>query len=87
MLPAMPKYSFFVRSRRNRIRYPKGFQLADVEAARQGAERIARAFSRVVPRWSELTSNQRKNFMVEVVDETGQTVLTVPFKDAEEAKS
>ena len=86
MLPAMPKYSFFVRSRRNRIRYPKTFQLTDVEAARQGAERIARAFSRVVPRWSELTSNQRKNFMVEVVDETDQPILTVPFEDAEEPK-
>jgi hypothetical protein len=87
MLPAMAEYSFFVRNKRNRVRYPKTFQLADVEAARQVAMRIAQAFSRVVPGWSELTSNQQTNFIVEVVDETGQTVLTVPFKDAEEPKS
>jgi hypothetical protein len=40
-------------------------------------------FGEVIPLWSELSYDQQNNFAVEVVDETGQTVLTVPFKEAE----
>ena len=46
--------------------------------------RIAQAFSRAVPGWSELSSDQHSNFVVEIVDEAGETVLTVPFMEAEE---
>jgi hypothetical protein len=80
----MPKYSFFVSNKRKRIKYPKSFYLTDVEGARQVAVRIAQAFSRAVPGWSELSSGQHSNFVVEIVDEAGETVLTVPFKEAEE---
>ena len=82
----MPKYSFFVCSKRKRVKYPKSFYLADVEAARQVALRIAHAFGRVVPGWNQLSSDQQNNFTVEVIDEAGQTVLTVPFQDAEQSK-
>src|SRR5918997_1882925 len=85
-LAAMPKYSFFVCNKRKRVKYPKSFYLADVEAARQVAVRIAQAFGRVVPGWNELSSDQQNNFTVEVMDEAGETVLTVPFKDAEQSK-
>jgi hypothetical protein len=79
----MPKYAFFVRNKRNRIRYPKNFYLADAEAARQVAVRIAWAFGEVVPGWSDLSPEQQKNFIVEVVDEAGQAVLSISFSDAE----
>jgi hypothetical protein len=85
--PAMPKYTFFVCNKCKRIKYPKSFYLADVESARQVAGRIARAFGEVVPGWSELSSDQQNNFAVEAVDEVGQTVLTLPFDEAEQSKS
>ena len=80
----MPKYSFFVSNKRKRVEYPKSFYLTDVKGARQVAVRIAQAFSRAVPGWGELSSDQHSNFVVEIVDEAGETVLTVPFKEAEE---
>lgn len=83
----MPKYSFFVCNKRKRVKYPKSFYLADVEAARQVAVRIAQAFGRVVPGWNELSSNQHSNFAIDIVDEAGETVLTVPFKEAEQPKA
>ena len=61
--------------------------LPDGEAAREVASRIARIFVEVVPYWGELSSEQRNSFVVEIVDEDGQTVLTVPFKEAEELMS
>ncbi len=61
--------------------------LPDVEAAHEVASRIARIFVEVVPYWSELSSKQRNSFVVEIVDEDGRTVLTVPFKEAEELVS
>jgi hypothetical protein len=83
----MPKYSFFARNKRKRVKYPKSFYLADVEGARQVAARIAQAFGRVVPGWSELSPDQHSNFAIEIVDEAGETVLTVPFKEAEQFKA
>jgi hypothetical protein len=45
-----------------------------------------RVFSEVVPYWDELSYEQQGNFVVEVADEKGRTVLTVPFRDADEAE-
>jgi hypothetical protein len=84
---AMPKYIFFVCNMRKRIKYPRCFHLPGVEAARQVALRIARAFGEVVPGWSELSSDQQRYFAVEAVDEAGQTVVTLPFDEAEQSKS
>ena len=83
----MPKYSFFVWNKRGRIKYPKSFYLQDAEAARQVATRIARVFAEVVPYWSELSPKQKADFVVEILDEAGETVLTVPFKEAQETSS
>ncbi len=83
----MPKYSFFVWNKRSRVQYPRSFDLPDVDAARAVALKIARIFVEVVPYWGELSSKQRNDFVVEIVGEAGQTVLTIPFKEAEEPKS
>jgi hypothetical protein len=82
--PVMPQYSFFIWNKRSRVRYPRTLDLPDVEVAREVASRIARIFVEVVPYWGELSSEQRSGFVVEIVDEDGQTMLTVPFREAEE---
>ena len=58
-----------------------------MEAVREVALRIARAFDEVVPGWDELPSDQQSNFTVEVDNEAGRTVLTAPFREAEEPTS
>jgi hypothetical protein len=86
-IPAiMPQYNLFVCSQHNRIRYPKNFDLPDVEAARAAAQRVARVFMEVVPYWSDLSPDQQEEFRAEIVDENGQTVLTLPFRDANQPK-
>ena len=81
---AMPKYNFLLCSGRSRVKYPKSFHLTDIGAARQVGFRIARTTREVVAQWNDLPSDQQKSFAVEVVDGAGQTVLTLPCKDAEE---
>ena len=83
----MPRYSFFVWSNRSRVKYPRSYDLPDVVAARNAALKIADIFIDVVPNWSDLSFQQRNTFVVEVVDETGQTVLTVPFREAKQPAS
>ncbi len=83
----MPRYSFFVWSNRSRLKYPRSYDLPDVVAARKAALKIADIFIDVVPNWSDLSFQQRNTFVVEVVDETGQTVLTAPFRKAKQPAS
>jgi hypothetical protein len=80
----MPKYNFLLCSGRSRVKYPKSFHLTDIEAARQVGFRIAQTTRDVVPQWNDLTSDQQRNFAVEVVNGAGQTVLTLPCKAAED---
>jgi hypothetical protein len=40
-----------------------------------------------VPYWNDLPSEQQNDFVVEIDDESGQTVLKVPFRDARELES
>lgn len=82
----MPQYDFFVWNKRSRVKYPRSYNLPDVDAARAVAERIAKVFSEVVPLWNDLSKGRQNNFAIEVVDQTGQTVLTVPFKEAAQRK-
>ena len=49
--------------------------------------KIADVFVETVPRWSDLSAHQRNTFVVEIVDEAGQTVLTVPFREAKQLAS
>ncbi|KLK90589.1 hypothetical protein AA309_24965 [Microvirga vignae] len=76
---AMPRYRFFVSNQQDRVRYPRSFDLADADVAKGVALQIARTFAEVVPYWDELSADQRNDFVVEIVDEADQTVLTVPF--------
>ena len=80
---AMPKYNFLLCSGRSRVKYPKSFHLTDIEAARQVGFRITRVTRDVAPQWNDLPSDQQNSFAVEVLDRAGQTVLTVPCKEAE----
>ncbi len=83
----MPQYSFIVWNKHRRVKYPRTLDLPDVEAARQVALRIARVFVEVVPYWSSLSQKQKKAFVIEIADEAGQTVLTVPFMEVKEPAS
>jgi hypothetical protein len=80
----MPQYTLFIWNKHRRIKYPGSVDLPDAKAAREVALRLARVFTEVVPYWNDLSSKQQDNFVVEIVDEEGRTVLTVPFRDAEE---
>lgn len=82
-LLAMPQYSLFVCRHHKRIRYPKSYDLPNVDAARQVALRVAKVFMEVVPYWNDLSLDQQNDFVVEIDDERGQTVLIVPFMEAE----
>lgn len=79
----MPQYTLFIRNSHRRIKYPRGFDLPGVEAARKAAQRLVRVFAEVVPYWNELSHQQQSDFVVEVVED-GRTVLTVPFMGADE---
>ena len=83
----MPQYSLFVCSQDDRIKYPKSYDLPNVEAARQVALRVAKVFMEVVPYWNDLSPQQQSDFAVQIDDESGQTVLIVPFKEAKERNS
>jgi hypothetical protein len=81
----MTKYNFIIWNKHSRVRYPRSFDLTDIEVVREVATRIAQIFGEVVPRWNELTYDQQNDFAVEVIDETGHTVLVVPIREAEES--
>jgi hypothetical protein len=78
----MSQFSLFICRQQTRIKYPKSYDLPDVEAARRVALRVARVFMEVVPYWNDLSPDQQNDFVVEIDDEGGQTVLTVPFSEA-----
>ena len=56
--------------------------LPDVDAAQRVARRVADVFMEVVPYWKGLSPDQQKDFVVEIVDEEGGLLLTVPFSEA-----
>jgi hypothetical protein len=82
----MAQYTLFIRNNHSRIKYPRSFDLPDTDAARKAALRLVQVFTEVVPYWDELSYEQQGDFVVEVADEEGRTVLTVPFRDVDEAE-
>jgi hypothetical protein len=40
----------------------------------------------VVPYWSDLPPDQQDEFRVEIVDEAGERLLTLPFKEPEQGE-
>ncbi|MBM1169644.1 DUF6894 family protein [Microvirga arabica] len=82
----MPQYILFVCNQHNRIKYPESFDLPDIEAAHDAARRVAKVFMEVVPYWRDLPPDQKDEFRVEIVDEAGERLLTVPFKEPEQGE-
>lgn len=72
----MPRFYFHIRNGdAYEDRDPDGEDLLDLEAARAEALQVARDF------WEDWT-HAEIGMVVEVVDEAGRTVLTVPFAAA-----
>ena len=79
----MPHYEFYFRNVDKRVKYPRSLKLPGVAAAHGVALQLARALIEVSPFWTDLSAETRKAFVVEIVDEAGQTVLALPFTEAE----
>jgi len=76
----MPRYNLFLYNKRRRVRYPETLDLPDVDAALRVARRVAKIFMDVVPYWSDLSPDQQGRYVVEIIDEAGGLLLTVPFR-------
>lgn len=83
----MPRYNLFLYNQHSRVRYPEIFDVTDIEAAQRVARRVANIFMDVVPYWSDLSPDQQGRFVVEIGDEAGGLLLTVPFMETGEAKA
>jgi hypothetical protein len=83
----MPHYDLFLYNQRSRVKYPETLNLSDLDAAQRIARRVAQVFMEVVPYWSDLSPDQQDKYVVEIVDETGGLVLTIPFLEAAEPKA
>jgi hypothetical protein len=77
----MPRYSLVLYNQRHRVRYPETLSLPDIDAAQHVARRVAHTFRKVVPYWGDLTADQQGRYVVEIVSEAGELLLTVPFRD------
>jgi hypothetical protein len=73
----MPRYFIDTRSRFGCIEDLEGINLADADAARDEALRVATHKFRST--WQDMPSESGDDIAIEVVAETGQTVLVVPF--------
>jgi len=81
-IPAiMPRYNLLLYNQHSRVRYPKTLNLPDVDAAHDVALRVAKVFMEVVPYWGDLSPDQQHRYVVEIVDEAGGLLLTVPFRE------
>ena len=77
----MPRYNLFLCNQHSRVRYPATLNLPDIDAARLVARRVANTFMEVVPYWGDLTTAQQGRYVVEIMGEAGEPLLTVPFRD------
>ena len=82
---AMPRYNLFLYNQHGQARYPETLDLPNLEAAKRVALRVAQVFMDVVPYWRDLSPDQQSRFVIEIADEIGGLLLTVPFNEAEEA--
>jgi hypothetical protein len=72
----MPRYYFHVHDGDRRDRDHVGTELADIHDARREAVNVARELCHL---WDDLPPGALNNMSIEVADETGHIVLTVPF--------
>jgi hypothetical protein len=80
----LPRYFIDIRSRFGRDEDLEGIDLPDTDAALEEALAVACTLKE---RWSAVPPDSRKDIAIEVVDEAGLTVLTVPFWQIEIAES
>jgi hypothetical protein len=74
---AMPTYDVYVATKSRRLQYPRGLNIPSLGVAHSIALTMARVFiGRRSPRGH--LSVAERDFHVEVVNEDGRTVLTVP---------
>ena len=75
----MPRYYFHVRDGDNLDFDHVGTDLANIDEARIEALNVARDLCYL---WNDLKPGALNNMAIEVADETGQTVLVLPFPAA-----
>ena len=78
MAGGMAQYQLFLRNKRGRYRYPKSVNVPDIEAAHRFALRMTKVLLENTLLWRGWSSEERTNFVVDVTDETGQSVLMAP---------
>ena len=79
----MPQYEFYFRHNDKRVKYPRSLNLPGTDAAHRVALKLARALIEASSFWTDLSAETRNAFVVEIIDEVGQVVLTLPFIEAE----
>jgi hypothetical protein len=76
----MTHYQLVLWNKHGRYRYPKSVNVPDVAAAHGFALRIARVLLENALLWRGWSTEERSNFVVDITDEAGQTVLRVPSR-------
>jgi hypothetical protein len=76
----MPRYYLHIRDSGGLGKDPDGIEVPDIDAAHAEALRVARDMQVL---WSDMPPEARNELAFEIADETGRTVLTVPFSEAE----
>ena len=74
---AMPSYDVYVWTKFRRLKYPRGLNIPNLQAAHSIALRMAQVFLGLKSSRGYL-SQAECDFHVEVVNEDGRTVLAVP---------
>jgi hypothetical protein len=73
----MPTYDIYVWTKFRRLKYPRGLNISSLEAAHSIALKMARVFIGLKSPSGHHSLAERDS-LIEVVNEDGRTVLTVP---------
>jgi hypothetical protein len=76
----MTHYQLFLWNKHGRYRYPRSVNVPDVKAAHRLALRMAGVLLENALLWRGWSAEERKDFALDITDEAGQTVLTVPSR-------
>ena len=74
----MPHYYLHIRSKNGLSKDLQGEDLPNIETAQAAAVRVIRRI-RASKLWSQLLPEAQRQMAIEVTDETGRTVLIIPF--------
>jgi hypothetical protein len=75
----MPRYFFHIHDGNGLDRDDEGMDLVNIDEVRTEAMSLARDLCYL---WNDLPSGTLNNLAIEVADESGQTVLVLPFPAA-----